>query len=198
MKVGVLALQGDFREHCAMITHLGAEAVEVRLPKHLDGVDALILPGGESTTIGKLMVEYQLVEPLRALIASGAPVWGTCAGLILLSQRTDNAMAGQPLLATMDITTLRNAFGSQRESFGADITIPILGEEAYHAVFIRAPLVSQVGPNVTVLARLNGPESEIIAVQENNIIGTVFHPEVTYDTRFHRYFLQMAEKRVNI
>src|SRR6185437_8485930 len=129
MKIGVLALQGDFREHLKMVQALGQEAIAVRLPQHLDGLDGLIIPGGESTAIGKLMVAYELVEPLRAAIASGMPIWGTCAGMILLAHSTDNAMLGQPLLATMDIHVCRNAFGAQRESFITELAVPALGAE---------------------------------------------------------------------
>ncbi|WIG58052.1 MAG: Pyridoxal 5'-phosphate synthase (glutamine hydrolyzing), glutaminase subunit [Ktedonobacterales bacterium] len=196
-RIGVLALQGDFREHIRALNSRGAEAFPVRTPADLRGIDGLVIPGGESTVIGKLMVEYGLDQPLRELIAAGMPTWGTCAGLILLSQETDNAMAGQPLLATMHIRTRRNAFGPQRASFEADLRIPALGEQPYHAVFIRGPAVESVGEGVEVLARLDdsdNPESGIIvAVREGNVLGTAFHPEVTNDPRFHDYFLAMAQ-----
>src|SRR5215469_2299201 len=150
-RIGVLALQGDFREHIAALQRAGAAAHPVRLARHLEGVTGLVIPGGESTVMGKLMVEYGLLQPLRDLIAAGTPVWGTCAGLILLSKETDNALAGQPLLATMDVCTRRNAFGPQRASFVADVRVPALGERPYSAVFIRGPAVERVGPGVEVL-----------------------------------------------
>lgn len=208
IRIGVLALQGDFREHIRALERLGVRAHPVRLPKDLAGVDGLIIPGGESTAIGKLMVAYDLVAPLRDLIAAGTPVWGTCAGMILLARETDNALAGQPLLATMDIRVQRNAFGTQRESFETELHIPALGEAPYHAVFIRAPLVERVGAGVEVLARLTpaeaayaargthasqtdsrGETANIVAVRQGNLLGTAFHPEVTDDLRFHEYFL---------
>ena len=193
VRIGVLALQGDFREHIRMMERLGAAAHAVRLPRDLEGVDGLIIPGGESTAIGKLMVAYDLVQPLRQLIAAGTPVWGTCAGMILLSRETDNALLGQPLLAAMNMRTLRNAFGSQRESFETDLHIPVLGEQPYHAVFIRGPLVEEVGEGVEVLAELE-PERDsgrrnIVAVRQGPLLATAFHPEVTDDPRFHAYFL---------
>ena len=200
-RIGVLALQGDFREHMRAVERLGAEARAVRLPKDLDGVDGLILPGGESTVMGKLMVEYKLDQPLRAVIHDGLPTWGTCAGLILLARETDNALLGQPLLATMNIRVRRNAFGSQRESFETDLSIPVLGEQPYHAVFIRAPMVESVGADVEVLARLEEKLSgvtgagaaNIIAVRQGVLLGTAFHPEVTDDLRFHDYFLGVVK-----
>lgn len=191
--VGVLALQGDFREHCKMLREVGAEAREVRLPADLEGLDGLIIPGGESTTIGKLMVAYDLQEPLRRLIASGVPVWGTCAGLILLARETDNALAGQPLLATMHVRVKRNAFGSQGESFEADLKVPALGEPDFHAVFIRGPSVERVDKGVEVLATLE--DGTMVAVREGHLLGTAFHPEVTGDPRFHAYFLRMVQAR---
>lgn len=197
-RIGVLALQGDFREHIRMVEQLGASAHAVRLPRDLDGVDGLIIPGGESTAIGKLMVAYDLVQPLRQLIAAGTPVWGTCAGMILLSRETDNALLGQPLLAAMNIRTLRNAFGSQRESFETDLHIPVLGEQPYHAVFIRGPLVEDVGEGVEILAELE-PERDsgkrnIVAVRQGPLLATAFHPEVTDDPRFHAYFLGIVRE----
>jgi 5'-phosphate synthase pdxT subunit len=189
-RIGVLALQGDFREHGAALRRLGAEAREVRLPRDLDGVEALVIPGGESTAMGKLMVAYELVAPLRACLRAGLPTWGTCAGLILLANATENALAGQPLLAAMDIRVRRNAFGAQRESFEADLHVPALGARPYRAVFIRGPAVEEVGPSVEVLARLDaGP---IVAVRQGSLLGTAFHPEVTDDLRFHEYFLSVV------
>lgn len=191
-RIGVLALQGDFREHVAALKRLGVEAHEVRVPSDLRDVDGLIIPGGESTVMGKLMIEYALAEPLRDMIASGMPTWGTCAGLILLSRETDNGLAGQPLLAALNIRTSRNAFGPQRASFETDLHIPALGETPYHAVFIRAPAIESVGEGVEVLARLddvNGQAGPIVAVRQGSLLGSAFHPEVTGDLRFHDYFL---------
>jgi len=192
-RIGVLALQGDFREHMRVLEEVGAEAVAVRLPEHLDGLDGLIIPGGESTTIGKLMVDYDLVEPLRQFIRQGTPVWGTCAGLILLARATDNGRLGQPLLASMDICARRNAFGSQRESFEVDLPIPALGDRPFHTVFIRGPVVEEVGPQVEVLARLDS--GAIVAVRQDTLLATAFHPEVTDDHRFHEYFVQLVRSR---
>src|SRR5579871_4672117 len=191
-RIGVLALQGDFREHITVLRELGAGAFPVRLPSDLDGVDGLIIPGGESTVMGKLMVAYGLDQPLRDLIAGGLPVWGTCAGLILLSRETDNALAGQPLLAAMDIRTRRNAFGAQRASFEADLAVPALGDPPFHAVFIRGPSVESVGTGVEVLARLDDEARTIVAVRQGSLLGTAFHPEVTGDSRFHAYFLDLV------
>ncbi len=197
LRIGVLALQGDFREHLAVLQRLGALAHPVRLPADVADTDGLIIPGGESTVMGKLMVEYGLDEPLRERIAAGTPVWGTCAGLILLSRETDNALAGQPLLAAMDIRTRRNAFGAQRASFEADLSVPALGDPPFHAVFIRAPAVESVGSGVEVLARLDGADNAshtIVAVRQGSLLGTAFHPEVTGDPRFHAYFLGIARE----
>lgn len=193
-RIGILAFQGDFREHARAVERLGAESRLVRLPSDLEGVDALILPGGESTVMGKLMMAYDVIEPLRRLLAEGIPAWGTCAGMILLSRETDNAIAGQPLLASIDMRTRRNAFGAQRESFETMLDIPAIGAEPYHAVFIRGPIVEQVGEGVEVLARIAAPEPNIVAVRQNLLLATAFHPEVTEDLRFHEYFLGMVQK----
>ena len=185
--IGVLALQGDFREHINAIGELGARAVPIRLPSELEGVDGLIIPGGASTVMGKLMVTLSLDHPLQTLIAGGLPGWGTGGGLILLSRETDNALAGQPLLAAMNIRTRRNAFGPQRASFETLLEVPVLGKEPYRAVFIRGPAIEEVGDNVEVLARLD-LESEgnpVVAVRQGPLLGTAFHPEVTGDRRFH-------------
>ncbi len=190
-RIGVLALQGDFEAHIHMLEELGAEAIAVRLPSHLDRINGIIIPGGESTTIGKLMVLYDLQEVLQGKIKAGIPVWGTCAGLILLAKETDNALAGQPLLASMDIHVLRNAFGSQRESFETDLSVPILGDELFHAFFIRGPSIESVGPDVEVLATLE--DGTIVAVRQGKLLGTAFHPEVSGDPRFHQYFLRIVE-----
>jgi pyridoxal 5'-phosphate synthase pdxT subunit len=191
-RIGILAFQGDFREHARAVERLGAESRLVRLPRDLEGVDALILPGGESTVMGKLMIAYDVVEPLRSLLAEGMPAWGTCAGMILLSRETDNALAGQPLLASINMRTRRNAFGAQRESFETMLTVPAIGPEPYHAVFIRGPVVEEVGEGVEALARIDAPEPNIVAVRQNRLLATAFHPEVTGDLRFHEYFLGMV------
>jgi len=191
LRVGVLALQGDFEAHLKMLAELGVEAKAVRLPKHLDNLDGIILPGGESTTIGKLMVLYGLDEPLQQKIREKFPIWGTCAGLILLARETDNALEGQPLLASMHIRVRRNAFGSQRESFETDLSVPEIGEAPFHAFFIRGPAVESVGPGVVVLATLD--DGTIVAVREGHLLGTAFHPEIGGDPRFHQYFLRIVQ-----
>jgi 5'-phosphate synthase pdxT subunit len=191
MKIGVLALQGSFAEHQAMLRRLGAEVSQVRLPAQLEGLDGLIIPGGESTTIGKLAVTFGLMDPLRRF-ADHHPVWGTCAGAILLSR---DARRHQPLLGVMDITIERNAFGRQVDSFEADLHIPVLPEpeRPFHAVFIRAPLIETTGKGVEVIARLSeGKRSQIVAAQQGNLLATSFHPELTNDDRFHRYFLSLV------
>jgi len=189
--IGVLALQGDFEAHLKMLAELGVEGKAVRLPQHLDDLDGIIIPGGESTTIGKLMVLYGLHEVLQQKIHDGFPVWGTCAGLILLARETDNGLAGQPLLASMHIRVRRNAFGSQRESFETDLSVPVLGEAPFHSFFIRGPAIEAVGPEVEVLATLD--DGTIVAVREGNLLGTAFHPEVAGDPRFHHYFLRIVQ-----
>lgn len=191
LRIGVLALQGDFEAHLKMLATLGAEGIAVRLPEHLAEIDGIIIPGGESTTIGKLMVIYNLQEVLQRKIQEGVPVWGTCAGLILLAKETDNALAGQPLLASMNIKVRRNAFGSQRESFETDLSVPALGEAPFHAFFIRGPSVESVGPEVEVLSALD--DGTIVAVREGTLLGTAFHPEVSGDPRFHQYFLRIVQ-----
>jgi len=191
MRIGVLALQGDFAAHIKMLEGLGAEGKAVRLPEHLEEIDGIIIPGGESTTIGKLMVIYNLQEVLQRKIQEGVPIWGTCAGLILLAKETDNALLGQPLLASMNIRVRRNAFGSQRESFETDLSVPALGEAPFHTFFIRGPAVESVGPGVEVLATLD--DDTIVAVREGTLLGTAFHPEVSGDPRFHQYFLRIVQ-----
>lgn len=189
MKVGVLALQGAFIEHEKMLRSLGVEPVQVRLPDDLEGLDGLIIPGGESTTIGKLAVEYGLIEPLRRF-AHDKPTWGTCAGMIFLAK--DIGIDRQPILGLMDITVNRNAFGRQIDSFETDLPIAGLEGEPFHAVFIRAPVVTGVEPGVEVLSRL--PDGRIVAVKQGHLLATAFHPELTNDARLHRLFLDMIEQ----
>ncbi|MFN2197375.1 MAG: pyridoxal 5'-phosphate synthase glutaminase subunit PdxT [Anaerolineales bacterium] len=190
MKIGVLALQGDFIEHEQVLRRLGVKAVEVRLPSHLDDLDGLIIPGGESTTIGKLASEFQLMEPLRQF-GREKPLWGTCAGTIFLSR---DARRTQPLLGLMDIRVERNAFGRQVDSFEVDLDVPALkavngSGQPYHAVFIRAPLIESVGAEVDVLAQLD--DGRIVAAQQDHLLATAFHPELTEDDRFHSYFIHL-------
>jgi len=191
LRIGVLALQGDFEAHLKMLAELGVEAKAVRLPRQIEDLDGIIIPGGESTTIGKLMVLYGFEEVLQQKMREGFPIWGTCAGLILLARETDNALAGQPLLASMHIRVRRNAFGSQRESFETDLSVPVLGEAPFHAFFIRGPVVESTGPEVEVLATLD--DGTIVAVREGTLLGTAFHPEVSGDPRFHHYFLRIVQ-----
>src|SRR5215831_287098 len=191
LRIGVLALQGDFEAHIKMLAELGVEGKAVRLPRHLEDLDGIILPGGESTTIGKLMVLYGLDEPLHKKIVEGFPTWGTCAGLILLASETDNALEGQPLLASMHIRVRRNAFGSQRESFETDLSVPAIGEAPFHAFFIRGPAIESVGSEVEVLATLD--DGTIVAAREGHLLGTAFHPEIGGDPRFHQYFLRIVQ-----
>ena len=191
MKIGVLALQGDFAEHISMLKKIGVEAVEVRLPKHLDGLNGLIIPGGESTTIGKLAVAYNLIEPLREFGKSHA-IWGTCAGAIFLAKDIGR---DQPLLGLMDIKVLRNAFGRQVDSFETDLEIDELykatgTEHPYHAVFIRGPVIESVSGSAKVLSALE--DGRIVAAQQGQLLATSFHPELTDDTRFHEYFISLA------
>ena len=185
--VGVLALQGAFREHVAAVSSLGVAAREVRQLKDMDGIDALIIPGGESTTMGKLLNEWHMLEPLRERIRQGRPVYGSCAGLILLCRTIENS--DQPRLGVLDATVRRNAFGRQVDSFETDLSIPEVGPDPIPAVFIRAPVIISVGPDVKVLAEVKG---QAVAVRQNNILATSFHPELTPDTRLHSYFLGMC------
>ena len=189
-KIGVLALQGAFREHVKMLNEVGAEGIEVRLPAQLEGLDGLIIPGGESTTIGKLMVTYKLQEPLREQIKAGLPTWGTCAGMILLAN--DIGGLDQPLLGVLDVKVKRNGFGRQLDSFESALKIPVLGAEPFPAVFIRAPYIEQIGPAVEILGKLADERGTVIACQQGKILATSFHPELGADTRFHRYFLSLT------
>lgn len=194
MKVGVLALQGDFDEHIATLHQLGVETVEVRLPEQLKDLEGLIIPGGESTTIGKLATSYHLIEPLRRF-SQDHPIWGTCAGAIFLSNDTQRQ---QPLLNVMDITVARNAFGRQVDSFETKLSIPALEDpdRPYRAIFIRAPIIESVGEGVEVIARLpkeRERDERIVAARQGHLLATSFHPELTGDDRFHRYFLGLAK-----
>ena len=194
MKIGVLALQGAFIEHIHILDGMGVEASEVRLPGQLVGLDGLIIPGGESTTIGKLAVSFGLLQPLRRLGQEGLPIWGTCAGMILLAR---DVGLDQPLLELMDIAVERNAFGRQVDSFEVDLYLPALSDYSdvnapFPAVFIRAPSIRCVAPNVEVLARLE--DGTIVAARQGNLLVTAFHPELSSDARFHRYFLGMASQ----
>jgi 5'-phosphate synthase pdxT subunit len=190
MKIGVLALQGAFHEHEKMLAHIGMETVRVRLPEQLEDLDGLIIPGGESTTIGKVARRWGLLEPLRTFGRSGRPMWGTCAGMIFMAGHVTDGTADQPLLSLMDVTVRRNAFGRQVDSFETDLEIAALGDELFHAVFIRAPLVERVGERVEVLARLE--DGTVVAAQQENLLATAFHPELTEDGRFHEYFVQQG------
>lgn len=190
MKIGVLAVQGDFAEHIAVLDKLGVETQEVRLPHHLVGVDGLIIPGGESTTLSRLMSIYQLREPIERLARQGKAVWGTCAGMIMLaSEITEEDLIP---LKLMDIGVYRNAFGRQIDSFEQDLEVEGLGTAPFHAVFIRAPVVVRVGQEVKVLATLL--DGRVVAVQQENLLATAFHPELTGDTRLHRFFLNLIPR----
>jgi len=192
MKIGVLALQGAFAEHQSVLESLGVEVVQVRLPQHLSQLDGLIIPGGESTTIGKLAEDYNLIQPMR-LFGREHAIWGTCAGAIFLSKDIGRR---QPLLELMDITVARNAFGRQVDSFEADLSIPCLLEvdpvdRPFHTVFIRAPIIESVGKGVEILSQL--ADGRIVAARQGHLLATSFHPELTGDDRFHRYFMELAK-----
>ncbi|MCP4544132.1 MAG: pyridoxal 5'-phosphate synthase glutaminase subunit PdxT [Chloroflexi bacterium] len=192
MNIGVLAVQGAFIEHEKALARIGAEPVEVRLPQHLDDLGGLIIPGGESTTIGKVAKRWGLLEPIRAFVRSGQPLWGTCAGMILMAKQVMDSTPGQPTLGLMDIAVRRNAFGRQVDSFEADLTVPALGKEPFPAVFIRAPLIEGVKDGVEVLAQLD--DGTVVAARQGNLLVTAFHPELTGDDRFHRYFLRSSQQ----
>ena len=191
LQVGVLALQGDVTEHQRILTELGVHAPRVRTPADLDAVDALVIPGGESTTIARLAGVLGMLEPLRTTIAAGLPVYGSCAGMILLAERLLDAPADQQTFGGLEVTVRRNAFGRQVDSFEADLHVTVLGPPPMRAVFIRAPWVEQADPGVQVLARVEGgpADGRIVAVRQGNVLATSFHPELTGDTRMHRYFL---------
>lgn len=190
MKIGVLALQGAFIEHEKMLKSLGVEVIQVRLPEDLADLDGLIIPGGESTTIGKLATEFNLMEPLREF-ARSKPTWGTCAGMIFLAK--DIGRDRQPILGLMDITVNRNAFGRQVDSFEADLNISVFNGTPFHAVFIRAPIATSAAPHVDVLSKLG--DGRIVAAQQGHLLVTAFHPELTDDLRLHEYFLSLVKKK---
>lgn len=188
MKIGVLALQGAVREHLRMLERAGAEATAVKRPEHLADLAGLVIPGGESTTISKLMNQYGLTEPIREMADSGKPLFGTCAGLILLAKRIEGSESAH--LGLLDVTVRRNAFGRQRESFEADL--PVAGvADNFRAVFIRAPYITETGPGVDVLSRI---DDKIVAVQQGHLLASAFHPELTGDVRMHAYFVEMVRK----
>ncbi len=191
MKIGVLALQGDFREHRISLEKLGADVKEVRLPEQLEGLQGLIIPGGESTTIGKLMLAYGLLEPIRAFGQTRA-VWGTCAGAILMAKEIGR---DQPLLALMDMEIERNAFGRQIDSFEIEIVVPFLQspEAPYHLTFIRGPIIKQIWGEAQAMLSL--PDGRVIAARQGKLFATSFHPELTKDLRFHQYFLELAKSQ---
>ena len=191
--IGVLALQGDFSEHEAVLGRLGVNTKQVRSPDDLRGLDGLIIPGGESTTFCRLMADFNLFEPLRAFVKTGAPVWGTCAGMIVLARHASDL--DFPTLEALDIKILRNAYGRQVDSFEADLQVPALGAEPFHAVFIRAPVVAGTGPGVEVLATVRhepGQRVAPVALRQGHLMATSFHPELTNDPRFHSYFVDLV------
>lgn len=193
VRVGILALQGGVREHVNTCESLGAQVTLVRRPDELAQVEALVLPGGESSMIDKLSRAFDLQKPIQAAIAAGLPVYGTCAGLILLADRICDGIEGQQTFGGLDVTVRRNAFGSQIDSFESDLHAPDLGEEPVRAVFIRAPIVAEVGPAARSLATL--PGGEVVAVEQGNLLGTSFHPELTGETRFHARLMDKARAR---
>lgn len=199
--IGVLALQGAFAEHMKMLRRLGVEAREVRKPEELAGLDGLIIPGGESTTMALVAERWGLVQPLKAWVQAGKPTWGTCAGMILLSDRaTGQKQGGQALIGGLDVTVNRNYFGRQIDSFEAELSVPALGDAPVHAVFIRAPSITQTGPGVDVLADLTDSAGQrvVVAVQAGPILATAFHPELTDDLRWHELFVRMVAERSGV
>ena len=199
VRLGILALQGAFREHIAMLKRLNVEAEEVRLAAVLDDLDGLIIPGGESTSMGLVAERWGLVEPLRQWVHGGKPTWGTCAGMILLAEHaTGQKLGGQALIGGLDVTVNRNYFGRQVDSFEADLDVPTLGDTPFHAVFIRAPAITAVAEDVVPLATVASPGDEtepvIAAVRNGPILATAFHPELTDDLRWHRYFIQIVNE----
>jgi 5'-phosphate synthase pdxT subunit len=193
MRVGVLALQGTFIAHIGILRRLGVEAFPIRLRHELDTIDGLIIPGGESTTMLRLMESFGLIQPIREMARDGLPIWGTCAGMILLAKDVSNCE--METLGLMDTKVRRNAFGSQVDSFEADLKIPLVGEGSFHAVFIRAPVIEDAKPGVEILSRL--PDGTIVAIRQNRLLACAFHPEFTDDLRFHSYFLNMVSQKLS-
>jgi 5'-phosphate synthase pdxT subunit len=191
LTIGVLALQGDFAEHADMLRSIGVEPVEVRLPEQLAGIDGLIIPGGESTTIARLLDIYSLREPIQRSARQGLPIWGTCAGAIMLAREASDL--DRPSLGLMDVTVRRNAYGRQVDSFEADLEVAVIGGEPFHAIFIRAPAIERCGAAVEPVATLD--DGTIVAAREGRFLATAFHPELTGDSRFHRLFADMAATR---
>jgi 5'-phosphate synthase pdxT subunit len=189
MRIGVLALQGAFREHLQTLASICVEGVPVRLPSDLDDISGLILPGGESTTMRRLIDRWELRQPILELAERGAPLFGTCAGMIVLAREI---VGEEPTLPLLDVVVERNAFGRQLDSFEDELHVPVLGDQPVHGVFIRAPIVDRAGPGVDVLARLD--DGRIVAVRERNILATAFHPELAGETRFHRLVAAMASE----
>ena len=193
MKFGVLALQGAFQEHLDTLRAIGVEGVRVREPADLDGISGLIIPGGESTTMRLGIQRWGLHEPLLDLARSGAPLFGTCAGMIVMAREI--AGGEPPILPLLDVTVERNAFGRQLDSFETEMSVPVLGDKPVHGVFIRAPIIERIGPDVDVLARLD--DGRIVAVRERNVIATAFHPELAGETRFHRLLAMLASEHAD-
>ncbi len=193
MIVGVLALQGTFIEHISMLRQLDVVAPPIRLPHELDTLDGLIIPGGESTTMLRLMESFGLIQPIREMARDGLPIWVTCAGMVLLAKSISNYE--METLGLMDMKIRRNAFGSQVDSFEIDLEIPLVGEEPFHAVFIRAPIVKEARPGVEILSCL--PDSTIVAARQNRLLACAFHPEFTDDLRFHSYFLNIVSQKLS-
>ena len=198
--IGVLALQGDVREHAFALEASGATAVPIRRPRELDAIDGLIIPGGESTTIDKLLRAFDLFEPLQERLRGGLPAYGSCAGMILLADRVLGGIGGQRTLGGLDITVRRNAFGRQVDSFETDLTIDGIPGDPVHAIFIRAPWVEQVGPRAEVLSAVSGGPAagRIVAVRQGGLLATSFHPEVTGDTRVHKLFVQIVRDALSV
>jgi 5'-phosphate synthase pdxT subunit len=192
MKVGVLALQGTFAEHIGILRQLGVEALSIRLPHELDTLAGLIIPGGESTTMLRLMKSFGLIQPISEMAQHGLPIWGTCAGMILLAKDVSNYE--METLGLMNMKVRRNAFGSQVDSFEADLEIPSMGQKPFHAVFIRAPIIEETKPSAKILSRL--PDGSIVAIRQDQLLACAFHPEFTDDLRFHSYFLDMVSQQL--
>ena len=193
MRVGVLGLQGTFIEHIGILRQLGVKAPPIRLPHELNTLDGLIIPGGESTTMLRLMESFRLIQPIRKMAQEGLPIWGTCAGMILLSKDVSNYE--METLGLMDTKVRRNAFGSQIDSFEADLEIPTIGKRPFHAVFIRAPIIEEAKPAVEIMSRL--PDGTIVVIRQNRLLACAFHPEFTNDLRFHTYFLNVVSRKLS-